>query len=95
MAAEKIVSESALRAIASDIKGAIDAKPEFTDLIGTLTAGNTSITFSDASITSNSTIDYYTNYFGINPVGVNVSNGRVVLTFEEQDIDISVKVRVS
>ena len=95
MAVEKIVSESALRAIASDIKGAIDAKPEFTDLTGTLTAGNTSITLSDASITSSSTIDYYTDYFGVNPVGVSVSTGSITLTFEAQDIDLGVKVRVS
>ncbi len=95
MAAEKIVSESALRAIASDIKEAIDAKTEFTDLIGTLTAGNTSITFSDASVTPTSTIDYYTDYFGVNPVGVSVRTGSVTLTFEAQDIDLGVKVRVS
>lgn len=95
MAAEKIVSESALRAIASDIKDAIDAKPEFTDLTGTLTAGNTSITLSDASVTPTSTIDYYADYFGVNPVGVSVSTGSVTLTFEAQDIDLGVKVRVS
>lgn len=97
MVAEKIVSESALRAIASDIKEAIDAKPEFTDLTGTLTAGNTSITFSDASITTNSTIDYYpkSEYYGINPVGVSVRTGSVTLTFEAQDIDLDVKVRLS
>ena len=95
MAAEKIVSEEALRAIVSDIKEAIDAKTDFTDLTGTLTAGNTSITFSDASVTPTSTIDYYTDYFGVNPVGVSVRTGSVTLTFEAQDIDLGVKVRVS
>ena len=96
MADQKIVSEDALTAIASDIKQAIATKADaYVEVTGTLTAGQTSITLSNAAITENSTIDYYTNYFGINPVGVNVSNGRVVLTFEEQDIDISVKVRVS
>jgi hypothetical protein len=96
MAEQKIVSKEALTAIASDIKTAIAEKADkYTDITGTLSAGQTSITLSNIAITENSTIDYYTNYFGINPVGVNVSNGRVVLTFEEQDIDISVKVRVS
>lgn len=95
MAEQKIVSEEALTAIASDIKAAIAEKAKYTDITGTLSAGQTSITLSNAAITENSTIDYYTNYFGINPAGVNVSNGRVVLTFEEQDVDISVKVRVS
>lgn len=96
MADHKIVDEVSLAAIASDIKAAIAEKAnKYTDITGTLSVGQTSITLSNAAITENSTIDYYTNYFGINPVGVNVSNGRVVLTFEEQDVDISVKVRVS
>lgn len=96
MTDHKIVDEISLTAIASDIKAAIAEKAnKYIDITGTLSAGQTSITLSNVAITENSTIDYYTNYFGINPVGVNVSNGRVVLTFEEQDIDISVKVRVS
>lgn len=65
------------------------------DFTGTLTAGQTSITFSDASIRETSTIDYYTYYFSINPVGVVATNGSVTLTFETQDIDLGVKVRVS
>ena len=65
------------------------------DFTGTLTAGQTSITFSDASIRETSTIDYYTDYFSINPVGVVATNGSVKLTFEPQEIDLGVKVRVS
>ena len=65
------------------------------DFTGTLTAGQTSITFSDASIRETSTIDYYTDYFSINPVGVVATNGSVTLTFEPQEIDLGVKVRVS
>ena len=96
MADHKIVDEISLAAIVSDIKEAIAEKAnKYTDITGTLSAGQTSITLSDAAITENSTIDYYTNYFGINPVGVSVRTGSVTLTFEEQDIDISVKVRVS
>ena len=96
MADHKIVDEISLTAIASDIKDAIAEKADaYVEVTGTLTAGQTSITLSNVAITENSTIDYYTNYFGINPVGVNVSNGRVVLTFEEQGVDLGVKVRVS
>ena len=95
MAAQKIVSEEALTAIASDIKTAIEERAIYTELTGTLTAGSTSLTLSNAGISANSTVDYYTNYYGINPTGVSVSSGSVTLTFEEQDIDISVKVRVS
>ena len=65
------------------------------DFTGTLTAGQTSITFSDASIRETSTIDYYTDYFSINPVGVAATNGSVTLTFEPQEVDLGVKVRVS
>ena len=65
------------------------------DFTGTLTAGQTSITFSNASIRETSTIDYYTDYFSINPVGVVATNGSVTLTFEAQEVDLGVKVRVS
>ena len=67
----------------------------WSDFTGTLTAGQTSITFTDASIRETSTIDYYTDYFSINPVGVVATNGSVTLTFEPQEIDLGVKVRVS
>ena len=96
MAEQKIVSKEALTAIASDIKTAIAEKADkYTDITGTLSAGQTSITLSNIAITENSTIDYYTNYFGINPVGISVRTGSVTLTFEAQDIDLGVKVRVS
>ena len=67
----------------------------WTEVTGTLTAGSTSLTLSNAGISSSSTIDYYTNYYGVNPTGVSVSSGSVTLTFEAQDVDIGVKVRVS
>lgn len=96
MADQKIVSEAALTAIASDIKTALSGKANaYVEVTGTLTAENTSITLSDASITPTSTIGYYTEYFGVNPVGVSVRTGSVTLTFEAQDIDLGVKVRVS
>lgn len=65
------------------------------ELTGTLTAGNTSITLQDASITTNSTIDIYTDTFGVNPTDVVVAAGSVTLTFEAQASDLGVKVRVS
>ena len=67
----------------------------YTELTGTLTAGNTSITLSDASITTSSTIDIYTSVYGVNPTAATVATGSVTLTFEAQAGDISVKVRVS
>lgn len=67
----------------------------FTDLTDTLTAGNTSITISDAAIETTSTIDIYTSVFGIQPTNALVSTGSITLTFLAQASDIEVKVRVS
>lgn len=65
------------------------------EVVGTLTAGNTSITLQDESITTNSTIDIYTDAFGVNPTDVVVAAGSVTLTFEAQVSDLGVKVRAS
>ena len=66
----------------------------YKDVTGTLTAGSTTITLSDASIVSTSTLEFYTDVFGVNPTAVTVSTGSVTLTFEAQANNISVKVRV-
>ena len=67
----------------------------WTELVLTLTAGSTSLTFSDASITTASTIDVYTDTFGVNPTNMVVTTGQAVLTFEAQAADVSVKLRIS
>lgn len=67
----------------------------YTELTGTLTAGSTSLTLSDASIETTSTIDIYTTTFGVNPTNVVVTTGSVAMTFESQGADVGVKVRVS
>lgn len=67
----------------------------WTDVTGTLTAGQTSITLQDASIDTTSTLDFYTDTFGVNPTAVSVSTGSVTLTFEAQASNLGVKVRVS
>ena len=66
----------------------------YTDVTGTLSAGSTSITLSDESITTISTLDFYTDVYGVNPTAVSVSTGSVTLTFEAQSNAVSVKVRV-
>lgn len=65
------------------------------EVTGTLTAGATSLTLSDASITSSSTLEVFTDIFGAWLENMVVSTGSVVLTFEAQSADMSVKVRVS
>ena len=65
-----------------------------TFVTGTLTAGNTTLTLTDESITTSSIIDIYTDIFGVNPDSALTTTGQIVLTFPEQVIDMSVKVKV-
>lgn len=63
------------------------------EVIGTLTAGATSLTLSDASITTNSTIDIYVNdaFYGVMPLTIAVSTGLLTMTFIAQSADMAVK----
>lgn len=65
----------------------------FTDVTGTLTSGSTSITLQDASITTTSTINVYTDG-GVDYNSITVATGSVTLTFDAQASDLPVKVRV-
>lgn len=67
----------------------------YRELEGTLTAGQTSITFSDSIINANRTIDYYTGVYGVIATSITVASGNVVFTFTAQATDMSVKVRIS
>lgn len=64
------------------------------DVTGILVAGQTSITLSDTAITTNSTIDVYTDN-DIDYNSITVTTGSVTITFDEQASDLGVKVRVS
>ena len=66
-----------------------------TVLQDTLEAGETTLTFTDAALTSSSTLDFYTDTFGVNPTAAALGTGTLTLTFEEQAADVEVKVRVS
>lgn len=61
-------------------------------VIKKLQTGETSITFTDEAIKESSTIDVYTDYYGINPKNVVVSEGKAVLTFKALSHDLQVKV---
>ena len=82
-----------LKTTSKNIVGAVN-EVNGTWLSGTLTAGQTSLTLSDASITTSSTIDYYTDKFGVSPTNVVVTTGQIVLTFPAQSADLGVKVRI-
>lgn len=80
------------RMITDSFEAYLDYKKELT---GTLTAGETTLTFTDSTISMDSVFDYYTSIFGVNPTNAVVTSGQLVLTFEAQDSDMSVKVRAS
>ncbi len=67
----------------------------FTDLIAILEAGETMISINDDRISTYSTIDVYTDVYGVNPTGITVTNGNVTITFDARGNDINVKVRIS
>ena len=67
----------------------------YKELQGILTAGQTSITFTDSVINSNRAIDYYPSIYGVVPISITVTTGSVVFTFEEQSVDMNLKVRIS
>ena len=62
------------------------------ELTATLTAGQTTLTFTDSAITANSTIDVYTSVYGVNPEDMTVSSGSLTLTFDVQSSNVGVKV---
>jgi hypothetical protein len=65
------------------------------EIIDTLEAGETELTIQDNAITTTATYDFFTDAFGVSPTDVEVTTGQIVLTFEEQESDMSVKVRIS
>ena len=66
----------------------------FVDFDTTLTVGATTVTISDAGITTTSIIDIYTDTYGVNPTAVVVSTGSIALTFSAQESAVAVKVRL-
>lgn len=62
-------------------------------LSSTLTSGQTSLTFSDTRITTESILaNVYTSKFGVGVSSAEITNGSLVVTFKTQDEDLTVKV---
>lgn len=61
---------------------------------GTLAVGATSIVLTDARITTNSMMSFYTSVWGVNPKTVTVVSGQVTLTFDAQTVAVEVGVRI-
>ena len=55
----------------------------------TLTAGSTSLTFTDSSITTTSTIEPYTDKWLVSPTAITVNSGSCTLTFKAQSSALS------
>ena len=62
------------------------------ELLGTLVAGNTTLTLSNASITGNEMTDVYTDIYGVNPTEITSAAGSITLTFAARQTDLHVKV---
>lgn len=72
------------------IKDYIDRKDGKRLSAQTLAVGSTTLTFTDSSITTNSTILPRVSKWGVAPTDITVTTGQAVLTFDEQDSAISV-----
>ena len=84
---------SNLTTTAKTVEGAIN-EVRGVILTDTLETGETSITFTDNSITTSSTIDVYTDAV-IDYNSITVATGSITIAFDAQSSDVGVKVRVS
>lgn len=86
---------------ATTVQSALDEIVEtnvyWTDLTGTLMTGATTIQFHNDAIKRTSTVNVYVDsaFFGVSPISMSVINGYITLGFEEQTMDMPVKVRIS
>lgn len=65
-----------------------------TVVTGTLPAGYTEILFLNDKIKSDSLLCCYTEPFGINPINMTSREGRVIVDFEAQSVDVKVAVEI-
>lgn len=63
-------------------------------LTATLAANATSVSFTNAAITSTSIIDQYTDPYGVNPTAMTVSGNTLTMTFNAQSAAVKVMVIV-
>ena len=64
------------------------------EISATMAAGSTTIILMDQTITTSSTIDIYTDTWGISPESVVVNAGSITLTFAPLEDPLAVKVKV-
>lgn len=61
---------------------------------GVLHTGEESITLTDPKFTNDADYEFYTSIYGVSPKTVEVGHGSITLTFDPQEIDMTVKVGV-
>lgn len=65
-----------------------------TVLTGTLTAGSTSLVLENAAIKTSSVLDIYASKYGVSPSEAVCEAGKLTLTFDVLEEDLSVRVEV-
>ena len=68
--------------------------PDTKVLTQTLVTGNTTVTFTDAMLTSTALVDVYTDRFGVDPVNMTSSTGSLTIEFPEQEYNVVVKIEI-
>ena len=63
-----------------------------TILTSTLSSGSTSLTFSNAAITTTAMYDVYADKYGLTPTDITITTGQAVLTFASQSTNVSIKL---
>lgn len=89
------IAEITINGTTTDVFAPVSGGATYKDVTGTLTAGQTTITLQDAAILTTSTVEIYTDVFGVNPTSVVVAAGSVTITFPAQASNIGVKARIS
>lgn len=92
-ALENYYNKTQIDAFNSATNNAIDALRGVW-LTQTLTAGTTTVIFSDSSITTDSMLREFSSVYGVNPINISVANGSVTMTFLPQSTDVSIKLNV-
>lgn len=81
---------------AGHLQNEIDAINDSLSIVmtDTLTAGQTSKTFTNTKITSTSMLDLFVGKYGVTPINATSTNGSVTYTFKAQSTNIPLKLRI-
>ena len=101
-AADVSYSNTSSGLTATDVQDAIDEVADdladttanVTIYRDTLETGETSITFTNSAIGSNTAFNIYTDIYGVNPTAVAVSGTTLTLTFDAQTSDMVVGIQI-